>query len=334
MDTQMITVPGRLLNAPSLTFKKQVTPREGGWNLAGQKFYRGSTMRGIFSSFQITVGNRGPRATNFAEGVKTIAGHLNSYGTIVNQYVAPGAPLNLPSLDRRFWDNIAKAIDAKFATAKKNRVSWLLISIPDRHAFLYAIIKYYGDYVYGINTVIVRDENMTKVIRQDGSSDLGLIGNLALKFCLKSGGLAWAVDPKGLKLIDGDTMVVGIDVTHPAPGSKESAPSIAAIVASYDRELSNWPADGCIQKSRREMVDGLADLMKGRLELFRKKNGGKLPKKIIVYRDGVSEGQYKLVLDTEYPSMAAAFEQLYGAVSKHPKVSIIVSSHIPSFKRP
>jgi len=61
-----------------------------------------------------------------------------------------------------------------------------------------------------------------------------------------------------------------------------------------------------------------------RLKLWQKRNQNKLPNKVIVYRDGVSEGQFRIVLETEYPAFKKAFDKLYGAESKHPKISIIV----------
>lgn len=85
-------------------------------------------------------------------------------------------------------------------------------------------------------------------------------------------------------------MVVGYDVTHPAPGSNKNAPSIAAMVASIDKELAQWPADVYKNTARQEMVDALGSMCKSRLELWRKENGS-LPENILIYRDGVSEGQ-------------------------------------------
>ena len=93
-------------------------------------------------------------------------------------------------------------------------------------------------------------------------------------------------------------MVVGYDVTHPAPGSNKNAPSIAAMVASIDKELAQWPAGIYKNTARQEMVDALGSMFKSRLELWRKENGS-LPENILIYRDGVSEGQYKTVLTLE-----------------------------------
>lgn len=44
------------------------------------------------------------------------------------------------------------------------------------------------------------------------------------------------------------TMIIGIDVTHPSPTSREGSPSIAAVVASVDDSFVQYPASLRIQK--------------------------------------------------------------------------------------
>jgi hypothetical protein len=200
-------------------------------------------------------------------------------------------------------------------------VKWLLVSIPEQNGFLYSAIKTLADTKYGIQTVVIQDKNAAKI----NGHDLGLVANLALKFCGKAGGTCWAFYLDDLPEIGKDTMLVGLDVTHPSPGSRESAPSVVAIVASVNEKLSSWPGNLCVQKGGQEMVENLTELMVERLRLWQKRNK-MLPKKIIMFRDGVSEGQFSKVLDTEYPSMLRAFDQVYGQRSKHPRVLISVSS--------
>lgn len=322
----MLTVPGRILIAPTLSFKKPTPVRDGGWNLLGQQFNRGAKLGGIFTGFQIQEGQQAPSAS-FGQCLTMVASQLKTYGIKINDQKPPLALLPLGPLIKENTDRIKAALDAKFRDMASKGVLWCLISIPRKDNLLYSLVKLMGDVKYGIQTVLIKDENCRKIVpgHPDHGPDLGLVGNLALKFCAKSMGQAWSVDQKHLKLIDKDTMVVGIDVAHPSPDSQSKAPSIAAIVSSYDANLSAWTADVRIQASRAEMVEGLTELMKGRLEVFRKKNSGRLPTKILIYRDGVSEGQFKLVLNTEFPSIVKAFETLYGDQKKHPKVSIIVS---------
>lgn len=327
VGTEMLTVPARILIAPTLSFKRSTPVREGGWNLQGHQFYRGARLGGIFTGFQISEPQRAPYTQNFGACLDFVVQQLKGYGIAINDAKPPLPPLKLGgAATKEFSDKIKGALDDKFADMAKRGVQWCLIAIPSFNKVLYSSIKLIGDVKYGIQTVLVKDENCRKIqpLNSDRGPDPMLMGNLALKFCAKAGGQAWSVDQKHLKLIDKDTMVVGIDVTHPSPDSQSNAPSIAAIVSSYDANLSGWAADVRIQQSRVEMVEGLTELMEGRLEVFRKKNGGRLPTKVMIYRDGVSEGQFKLVLDTEFPSIVKAFELLYSAQIKHPKVSIIV----------
>jgi eukaryotic translation initiation factor 2C len=68
--------------------------------------------------------------------------------------------------------------------------------------------------------------------------------NVGLKFNLKLGGRNHAVDPAKLGFISQKkTMIVGLDVIYPSPGSASTAPSVASIVASVDEWLQQWPAD-------------------------------------------------------------------------------------------
>jgi eukaryotic translation initiation factor 2C len=49
------------------------------------------------------------------------------------------------------------------------------------------------------------------------------------------------------------------------------------------------------------MVSGLDSMLKSRLRLWATKNKGTYPENILICRDGVSEGQYEIVLDQELP---------------------------------
>ena len=53
------------------------------------------------------------------------------------------------------------------------------------------------------------------------------------------------------------TMMVGIDVTHPGMGTQEGTPSIAAVVASVDKQFVQFPASLRIQQVPRmqEVLD-------------------------------------------------------------------------------
>ena len=74
------------------------------------------------------------------------------------------------------------------------------------------------------------------------------------------------------------------------------------------------------------MVSDLADMFQSRLRLWEKKNKT-LPENILIYRDGVSEGQYTTVLTTELHDIRNACAKTYSASQTKnglPHISIIV----------
>lgn len=202
--------------------------------------------------------------------------------------------------------------------------SILLVLLPEMNVALYNRVKFYGDVKYGIPTVCCQQK---KVLQDKGQEQY--FANVALKFNLKLGGVNQVVDSPGLGLIEEDkTMIVGIDVTHPSPGSSSNAPSVAGMVASVDKKLGQWPAVLRIQEARKESVTFLKEMLTSRLQNWRSRGRhASLPENILVYRDGVSEGQYQMVIDEELPQLREACKELYPPADQKrdlPAITIIV----------
>lgn len=197
----------------------------------------------------------------------------------------------------------------------------LLVIIPYIDSSIYNRVKFACDVKEGLLNVCTQGPKFAKANDQ-------YFANVALKFNLKLGGRNQYLDNIKLGIIaEGKTMVVGIDVTHPSPGSASNAPSVAGIVASVDQWLGQWPADLQIQQARQEMVSGLDGLLKSRLRLWASKNKGALPENILIYRDGVSEGQYDIVLNEELLLLRKACAEVYPANDTKrglPRMSIII----------
>lgn len=212
-------------------------------------------------------------------------------------------------------------IDNMLKMASGN-VGLIVIILPDTDTAIYNAIKYAADIKYGIHTVCALAPKIAKEQRRDQ-----YLANIALKVNSKLRGANQVLDTQKLGIIgEGKTMVVGIDVTHPSPGSLSSAPSVAAIVASTDKTLSQFPCELSIQEGRKEMVTDLSEMMRSRLRLWRDRNKA-LPENILVYRDGVSEGQYQVLQDEEIPSLRKACDGMYTPDQKKkglPKISVVV----------
>jgi len=196
----------------------------------------------------------------------------------------------------------------------------VLVIMPSADPAIYNRVKYACDVKEGLINVCVTAPKFANANHR-------YLTNVALKFNLKLGGINQSLETSQLGIIsEATTMVVGIDVTHPSPGSSSTAPSVVGIVASVDKWLGQWPAELAMQTARKETVCELKALMKSRLALWNRRNGA-YPENILIYRDGVSEGQYKLVLEEELPEIRSACEGLYPAsLAKQgiPRISIII----------
>jgi eukaryotic translation initiation factor 2C len=337
-NTKMLTVHGRILMPPTVQYgKKRVAkPFNGSWNCADQAFVRGGKFDGWTSCILDLPGRTAvpydePNGHTSTDLTNALRQELVKYGLVMGEYKG-ARKFTLSHLGMANRDANNKVLDGIFSKLEANRIPLVFIVLPNDDKWLYARIKYYGDTRYGIHTICAIGNKLAKPKGQGM-----FFGNLALKFNLKGGGVNHEIAGTLANPLDAHTMLMGIDVTHPSPGSAKGAPSIATAVASRDRWLSQWPGSLRKQKGKQEMIDEgnaqygdcvnqsiLKEMVKERLEVWRKANDGQLPKKILLYRDGVSEGQYKLVLDQELPHFEAAFLELYGAKPKWPKMAVIV----------
>lgn len=200
----------------------------------------------------------------------------------------------------------------------------LFIVLPEANKILYKRIKTLADKEYGIHIICSVG---SKLVKNRGRDQY--MANIALKFNLKLGGINQIVENKNIGIVEQNkTMVVGIDVTHPSPGSSSNAPSVSAMVASIDKFLGQWPATLRIQRARQENVEDLTEMLKSRLNLWKTRgNHNDFPENILIYRDGVSEGQYNMVLSQELPHLRRACEQVYPTADTRrglPRFTVII----------
>lgn len=204
----------------------------------------------------------------------------------------------------------------------KHKPKLILTILPYNDTEIYNCVKQACDIRHGVRNVNVLADRFRGCSEQ-------YFANVGLKFNLKLGGVNQVVKPNQLGIIgEGKTMLLGIDVTHPSPGSAKGAPSVAAMVASVDASLGQWPAEIRIQnEARNEMVDALDSMLKEHLRRWANSHKKAYPENIIVYRDGVSEGQYDLVTSKELPLLKSACRAVYPAdltAKGLPRFSIII----------
>uniref|UniRef100_A0A2K6GYJ7 Argonaute RISC catalytic component 3 n=1 Tax=Propithecus coquereli TaxID=379532 RepID=A0A2K6GYJ7_PROCO len=148
-----------------------------------------------------------------------------------------------------------------------------------------------GSHTYtllGMATQCVQVKNVIKTSPQT-------LSNLCLKINVKLGGINNILVPhQRPSVFQQPVIFLGADVTHPPAGDGKK-PSIAAVVGSMDAHPSRYCATVRVQRPRQEIIQDLASMVRELLIQFYKSTRFK-PTRIIFYRDGVSEGQFRQVL--------------------------------------
>ncbi|XP_076003583.1 piwi-like protein 2 [Genypterus blacodes] len=126
-----------------------------------------------------------------------------------------------------------------------------------------------------------------------------IVQKILLQMNSKLGGELWTVNIP-LKHL----MVVGVDVYHDT--SKRNR-SVMGFVASINSSLTRWYSRVTFQTTNEELIDGFRVCLLTALKKYYEVNHN-LPEKIVVYRDGVSDGQLKYVELYEIPQLLTCFK--------------------------
>ncbi|KAM8760023.1 piwi-like protein 2 isoform 1-T2 [Acanthopagrus schlegelii] len=122
---------------------------------------------------------------------------------------------------------------------------------------------------------------------------------ILLQMNSKLGGELWTVSVP-LKHL----MVVGVDVHH---DTSKVHQSVMGFVASVNSSLTRWYSRVTFQTPNEELINGFRICFLAALQKYYEVNHN-LPEKIVVYRDGVSDGQLRMVEQYEIPQLIKCFE--------------------------
>ncbi|GLU14070.1 hypothetical protein SLE2022_306610 [Rubroshorea leprosula] len=196
----------------------------------------------------------------------------------------------------------------------------ILICVMARKDEGYKYLKWFSETRLGMVTQCCLSTNIEPRPYKDTKVDQYL-SNLALKINAKIGGSNVELIER-LPYFRGDSpvMFVGADVNHPAAHNKTS-PSIAAVVATV-----NWPAANRYaarvrpQEHRKEKILQFGEMCLELVGHYARINKFR-PEKIVIFRDGVSESQFDMVLNEELVDLKKAFL----AVEYNPTITLIVA---------
>ncbi|KAH7312378.1 QDE2-like protein [Stachybotrys elegans] len=331
VDKNLLAITARVLDVPMVSYASgggggggtrtsDQVPQNASWNMRNVKVVRpGKPIRRWTWVNLIYRRNDRPVDSDVVKNFGTFMSKNMGINIAPEPIPLSAEALNLSPDD----DDMNKSnLRLMFQEAKNKNMDHILLVLSQKDSgAVYSMVKTLGDCDFGIHTNCVVADNFRK-----GSP--GYFANVGLKWNLKAGGINHKLKDETGVLKDGATMVVGYDVTHPTNMSKQksdAAPSLVGLVASIDRSLGQWPSVSWAQASKQEMLDAkLTEAFASRIALWKKNNNGKTPKRIVIFRDGVSEGQYAQVLNLELPMIREACRTTCRA-SEQPAISIMVS---------
>ncbi|XP_058832424.1 protein argonaute-2 isoform X2 [Topomyia yanbarensis] len=299
ISNSMMEVRGRVLPPPKLQYGGRVSsmsgqnkvslalPNQGVWDMRGKQFFTGVEIRvWAIACFAPQRTVREDALRNFTQQLQKIS---NDAG--------------MPIIGQPCFCKYATGpdqVEPMFRYLKNtfNQLQLVVVVLPGKTP-VYAEVKRVGDTVLGMATQCVQAKNVNKTSPQT-------LSNLCLKINVKLGGINSILVPSiRPKVFDEPVIFLGADVTHPPAGDNKK-PSIAAVVGSMDAHPSRYAATVRVQQHRQEIIQELSSMVRELLIMFYKSTGGFKPHRIILYRDGVSEGQFPHVLQHELTAIREA----------------------------
>nr|AWH61373.1 putative argonaute [Fucus serratus] len=324
ITNKQIQTTARILPPPEIQYNKsgrQPTekPQCGSWNLRDKKMYDNKKLKSwAVVSFSSERDLPQHVLENFvSELVKVMGIHGMEVSPearrppLLNAEQAPG---NRQRVDEvTFARNALMAARDAARNAFKSDCQLILVPKSTTDSKDYGEIKLASDTALGIPSQCV-------LLKHVQTAKIQYLANLCLKINAKLGGRNAVPKDKLPFVQDAPTIVFGADVNHPGAGNV-SKPSIAAVVASMDRWVSRHGSCVAVQEHRKEVIQDLAAMVKNLLISFYRVNNSK-PSRIIFFRDGVSEGQFREVLRFEVRAIEQACASLESGY--RPSITFIV----------
>lgn len=305
ISREMTQLSGRILQPPKLKLGdgghvRDLTPtrRDRQWNLLDSHVFEGTR---IGRWALISFGGSADQKASIPKFVNQLTHRCEQLGIFLNKNM-----IISPQYESMQLLNNVTLLESKLK--KIHRAAFnnlqLLICVMEKKHRGYGDLKRIAETSVGVVSQCCLYSNL-------GRSNSQFLANLALKINAKVGGCTVALYnslPSQISRVfhhNEPVIFMGADVTHPHP-LDDCSPSVAAVVGSV-----NWPAANKYvskmrsQTHRQEIIQDLSAMVEEILDDFLHELS-ELPKRIIFFRDGVSETQFYKVLEEELQAIKLA----------------------------
>lgn len=341
IGTKLVVVPSRVLSAPVLEYKnakiifteKQADGKsekaKGSWDLINKQFYE--PVKGVKKLTVLVLENtrrplRGEEKSDIEAACNEFVAEVGKHGVMFNKKFA----IKAVSYDR--VENLTREIVSIMKPLQAS-TDYVLTILNQKEKAIYAAVKTALDRDLGILNQCTIGNKFAR--RKFGKFDIQMYALMSMKTCIKLGGANHVLSSAdvGKLVVNGlPALLLGADVTHPTNNSNGT--SIAAVVGSVDAKFNSFPGSISVQQQKQETIQEMSKMCVERILAYQK-SVGELPQTVLFYRDGVSLGQFNIILDEEVTAVKNSFSVVANrlGVKFDPKLTFItlLKSHNTRF---
>lgn len=331
-DAKFIELEGRELPPIQLwgATKRDITPNDGQYDVRRERFFKPAKVGKWALAFLMDHGAHDEKRRN---GDNELFGRKFSElycrgGAMKGATIPAVEPKNINYLDIEPEQQLKSLLNKYITYLNTSKMDHAIMVLPrECPDWVYRYLQYLEVSVKAARAEgekwtrlsCIKYQNFMQKIIADRGAEM-FIDNLWLKHNTKLGGINFVLKGGGKNFLQDGYLFVSVDVCHPAPGDK-LIQSVAAVVGMWD--LTGENMSFCtrlrVQKKARENHSTIEDvgeidaMVEEILQSFWLKKH-KLPSKIVILRDGVSEGQFRIVLQSELSKVKAMLSRRYAAL--------------------
>lgn len=305
---RMIELPARVLQAPTPQYARGTdhnAPSTGRWNLRGKMFIKPKPVISWGLLYLKAPGTFMSRNMQDEDVLRELgsgmATALRSHGIEMPRDPPPFHFGNIQALENtvKEFGMMCKKVYGRFPNL-------LVFPLLGQATELYKSIKYLGDIKFGVATQCIL---MSKYTAQRQPAQY--LSNIALKVNNKLGGTNSTIRDSFLnnENLGEGVMVLGADASHPNPSQlrlNPPPPTVTALASTYDYSCSRYSAVTGSQAIGMVNIEGFAE--KAQVCIARwKECQNREPDKILYFRSGLTEDQYKFAFEQELKELKGTY---------------------------